>query len=552
MSSINVIIIDDEEPLREAIKILGQWDELHVQHIYEARNGKEALELLAQQPIDIALIDMKMPEMNGKQLLQEIELRYPKLLTVVISGYDDFEYTKQAIRSRVVDYLLKPINRQELNQVLKTAVDMIAAKRKEEEESIHQTITLNMSLPKLKEKLYLSLIDRSYRSYYSEDLVKLVGEDRPNQLRAAASIFMLNLNELSKKRFKQDIDLLHFAVTNIIHDLTSTYFQSFSLANPKQEREIITVISMEGSYREDMLYTLYHQMKKLSVTLKELFQLDVVIGIGMPVATIRELTASFDQSRKALMSFDLKRDHSRSSVIKFEEAHQERVKDNKSVLSRVNQLKQALETGNTVLLQTFCQEIYQKLNTADQFSLGESQKLLAELILIFNDLAMEFGVPSSSLPIGVNDPLHALGLNSDYANMEQMERLLLSIAQAYKERIDQENQQNTSFKIQDIKKYIDLYYYEEIKVTMFAEKYYLSREYLMKLFKQQYGKGIHEYVQYVRMEKAKELLADEQLKVQEISEMLGYKDKNYFSKAFRNMFSMTPSEYRQSLESTKK
>lgn len=552
MSSINVIIIDDEEPLREAIKILGQWDELHVQHIYEARNGKEALELLAQQPIDIALIDMKMPEMNGKQLLQEIELRYPKLLTVVISGYDDFEYTKQAIRSRVVDYLLKPINRQELNQVLKTAVDMIAAKRKEEEESIHQTITLNMSLPKLKEKLYLSLIDRSYRSYYSEDLVKLVGEDRPNQLRAAASIFMLNLNELSKKRFKQDIDLLHFAVTNIIHDLTSTYFQSFSLANPKQEREIITVISMEGSYREDMLYTLYHQMKKLSVTLKELFQLDVVIGIGMPVATIRELTASFDQSRKALMSFDLKRDHSRSSVIKFEEAHQERVKDNKSVLSRVNQLKQALETGNTVLLQTFCQEIYQKLNTADQFSLGESQKLLDELILIFNDLAMEFGVPSSCLPIGVNDPLHALGLNSDYANMEQMERLLLSIAQAYKERIDQENQQNTSFKIQDIKKYIDLYYYEEIKVTMFAEKYYLSREYLMKLFKQQYGKGIHEYVQYVRMEKAKELLADEQLKVQEISEMLGYKDKNYFSKAFRNMFSMTPSEYRQSLESTKK
>ena len=72
----------------------------------------------------------------------------------------------------------------------------------------------------------------------------------------------------------------------------------------------------------------------------------------------------------------------------------------------------------------------------------------------------------------------------------------------------------------------------------------MSREYLMKLFKQEYGLGIHEYVQKVRMEKAKELLDDTQLKIQEISEMLGFKDKNYFSKAFRNYYSISPSEYR--------
>lgn len=542
---VNVIIIDDEEPLREAIKILGEWQSLGVTNVYEANNGKTALELLAQHSIDIALIDMKMPEMNGKQLLQELEHSYPRLLTIVISGYNDFEYTKQAIRSRVVDYLLKPINRQELNQSLRKAVDIMIARRKEEEESINQSITLNMSLPKLKEKLYLSLIDRSYTSYYSEELVKLIGVDKPNHLLAAASIYMLNMEELAKKRFKKDIDLLHFAVTNIIHDITSSYFHSFSFANPKQEREIITMISFEGSYREEMLYKLYHQMNKLSTTFKEFFQLEVVIGLGSPVTSIHELTTSFDQAKRALMSYDLKLKAGSSNVIKSEDKHQERSVDYQSVLTRVNQLKQALETGKA--MQSFCQDIIQQLEAAQQFTLGQSEKLLSEIILMFNDVAIEFGVSSAKLPIGADEPLRMLGVEGDYSNVQQLGAILQQLVQVYKEMIDQEKQQNTGFKISDIKKYIDQYYYEDIKVTMFAEKYYLSREYLMKLFKQQYGKGIHEYVQFVRMEKAKELLADEQLKVQEISEMLGYKDKNYFSKAFRNMFNMTPSEYRQSL-----
>lgn len=546
MSMVNVIIIDDEEPLREAIKILGQWEELGVTNIYEANNGKAALELLAEHRMDIALIDMKMPEMNGKKLLQELELRYPRLLTIVISGYDDFEYTKQAIRSRVVDYLLKPVNRQELNQSLRKAVDIMAVRKKEEEESIHQNITLNMSLPKLKEKLYLSLIDRSYTSYYSEELVKLIGVDRPNHLLAVSSIYMLNMRQLGKKRFKDDIDLLHFAVTNIIHDITSSYFHSFSFANPKQEREIITIISFEGSYREEMLYKFYHQMNKLNATFKELFQLEVVIGLGSPVSNIHELTTSFDQAKRALTSYDLKLKTGSGTVIKSEDEQKVRVTDHQSVLTRVNQLKQSLETGKA--LQSFCQDIIQKLESAEQFTLGQAEKLLDEIILMFNDVAMEFGVSSSKLPIGADEPLRSLGLEGDYSNVQQLGVLLQQLVQVYKDLIDQEKQQDTGFKINDIKKYIDQYYYEDIKVTMFAEKYYLSREYLMKLFKQQYGKGIHEYVQFVRMEKAKELLADEQLKVQEISEMLGYKDKNYFSKAFRNMFNMTPSEYRQSLE----
>jgi len=539
----SVLIIDDEEPLREAIKILGLWEELGVVQLYEATNGREALHILNNHMIHIALVDMKMPELNGSKLLQLMEDQYPELLSIVISGYNDFEYTRQAIRSRVVDYILKPVNRHDLNTALRNAVNIIEAKQRKAEETIHQNITLNMSLPKLKEKLYLSLIDRNFQKYYTEDLMKVVGLGRSNHMFAITTIRFLNMDELIQRRFKNDIDLMQFAASNVIHDVLSNYFQTFSFANPKQERELITVVSLEGNYYEDMNYKLYHGMNSIVTTLNQLFELDVIVGVGLPVQEITELAASFEQSKFALMSYRLSK---RSiHVVKYDEViHNDTPKEHNSIFTRMSQLRQVLDTGSSQLLQSMLHDMMNQWNNTDQFTIGQSEKITDELIMLLNDIAIEYGVPASELPDRKKNAFRVLGICGDYNNYEQYKEVLQQYIQLYKQFIDAVKQQDTSFKINDIKKYIDQYYYEDIKVTMFAEKYYLSREYLMKLFKLQYGCGIHEYVQSVRMEKAKELLQDSNLKIQDISEMLGYKDKNYFSKAFRNYFKMTPSEYR--------
>lgn len=96
-----------------------------------------------------------------------------------------------------------------------------------------------------------------------------------------------------------------------------------------------------------------------------------------------------------------------------------------------------------------------------------------------------------------------------------------------------------------IKEYIEEHYCEDIRISMFSEKYYFSKEYLSKLFKKKYDCGIYEYALNIRMERAKELLADAKLQIQEISERLGYSNSNYFSKAFRNYFDISPTEFRQ-------
>ncbi|MDO4303393.1 MAG: response regulator [Bacillota bacterium] len=99
--------------------------------------------------------------------------------------------------------------------------------------------------------------------------------------------------------------------------------------------------------------------------------------------------------------------------------------------------------------------------------------------------------------------------------------------------------------IEIIKDYIEKNYRNNIKISMFAAQYFFSKEYLSKLFKNKYGCGIYEYVQKVRMERAKDLLLNPEIKIQSIAERLGYADNNYFSKAFRHYYGMSPSQFRK-------
>lgn len=113
-----VLIIDDEPWAREVVKALGDWDRLGLRIVGEAEDGKEGLRLMKELGPHIVLTDMRMPGVDGVELLKQINVQFPLLKIIVMSGYDDFTYLKQAIRSRAVEYLLKPVDPDELNAAL--------------------------------------------------------------------------------------------------------------------------------------------------------------------------------------------------------------------------------------------------------------------------------------------------------------------------------------------------------------------------------------------------------------------------------------------------
>lgn len=120
-----VLIIDDIPLVRDAIRLLGQWDLFGITEIFEAGNALEGCEIIHREAPDIIITDMKMPVMDGTQLLKQLEDHHIKSKIIIISGYSDFKYMKLALQSKVIDYILKPIDPQDLNNALSIAVSEI-------------------------------------------------------------------------------------------------------------------------------------------------------------------------------------------------------------------------------------------------------------------------------------------------------------------------------------------------------------------------------------------------------------------------------------------
>ncbi len=122
-----VLIIDDVALVRDAIRLLGQWELFGITTIYEAGNAQEGLDIIYREKPELIITDMKMPVMDGTALLRKLEEEQIRSKIIVISGFSDFKYTRLAIQSGVIDYILKPIDPQDLNNAVAAAVAQIEA-----------------------------------------------------------------------------------------------------------------------------------------------------------------------------------------------------------------------------------------------------------------------------------------------------------------------------------------------------------------------------------------------------------------------------------------
>ncbi|WP_276354406.1 response regulator transcription factor [Cohnella caldifontis] len=541
-----VLIIDDELPSREAIRILGEWDRLGVGEIREAADGNAAMELVRSWRPDLALVDMKMPEMDGTEFLKLAEAEAPGMLTIVISGFDDFEYTKQAIQSKVVDYLLKPVIRRELNAALEKAVGYLEERRKEASESIDKEIALNMSLPKLKERIYLSMIERHAQDPSLASSLKLIDADHPDTRHLAAVLRILNLDEIKSGKFRGDVSLLHFALNNVIEEIGTRVMPCSSFANPKEERELIVMFRFKDNgndsmRRQEAAALLRDACRKL----ESMFAVSSLAAIGTVAANPRETADSYDKALQRLLSMNLLR---LGDPVTAEDAPSARPAEWFALSGRIAMIRGALQDRNPGFVQGMAEDYLGKIRKAGVFTLGDAFRTIGEMEVLLQDLALDMGVPPEELE---RSGTRSEGISRDFRDFSGFEDLFMRVLDHYCEKIRRYSKEFGSFRIQDIKEYIDQRYAEDINISTFTEKYFLSREYLMKLFKQEYGMGIYEYVLKVRMDKAKELLEAPHLKIQDISDLIGYKDKNYFSKAFKNAFGMSPTEYRHQLEDGK-
>lgn len=185
----NVLIVDDEKHVRDAVKLLGEWDTWQVDNIFEADDGVTAKRFLEQEKIDLMLTDVEMPGLDGLSLLEWTKNHHPKVVTIVLTGYDDYTYMRRAILHQSFDYLLKPIDPDILNDAVGRAIELIGPVP-EQGEAIDQIAKYiathyaeELTLQLMSERFYLSreYISRRFKQRFSVNLSDYIQTIRLNR-----------------------------------------------------------------------------------------------------------------------------------------------------------------------------------------------------------------------------------------------------------------------------------------------------------------------------------------------------------------------------------
>ncbi len=529
----HVLIIDDEEPVRQGIKLLGKWEELGIDTISEAGDGQTGLRILQEEQPEIVLLDMKMPIINGAEFLQITRKEHPDVKFVIISGYDDFEYTKQAIRSKVLDYLLKPVKEAELNQVLANAVKELTAEK--EARVLSRLIAGNLAVSKLNKQLLAAMISENDKLSLWEAFQNM--DPKSMALFQVAVLRIMNGTAVIQQKFQGDPSAAYASFIDTINASSNEWYRSFTFKNPATFNELIIILAMPHSSEQDNIHAIAG-LNGIVAALEDLFGVYAIVGVGEAYPDFESVNHTYDQAVSILDSVNMFQDKG-NVFTACKNVPEGSVRS--SLIDKRDLLFHAFESGSVEYSKNIIAEYFNIIRQIGYFSLEDARKTMLEFMIIIDDISHQFGLESRTK----NQYFKHGQLTGTITGFDDLTRIINLVLEETFDGIKKGMRVAGKENIYKIKEYIDGNYFKEISLNQFSERFYVSKEYLSRIFKEQFGIGIYEYVLKVRMEHARIMLADPEMKVQTVAENVGYNDQHYFSKAFKKYYGVSPSEFRQ-------
>lgn len=507
-----LLIVDDETIIRDGIKaIISRMQSINLE-IYEADNGKTALEIVRNDCPDIILLDIRMPYMDGLEFMQRYAETNQHGKVIILSGYGDFEYTREAIRFGAVDYLLKPVKRENLCSTLEKAAQEIIQSKNEVEEQ-HAAMQSYI----ISEKLYRLILDRRKNAKPLAQLLK------DHNLSFRGDRYRVLYAHIEKETAVQTND----PVGILLAELKRAF--STMLCAELTTNEAFAII-------DDAVFPRPALQRQTEALLQKLtgMGMRVVFGIGESVnLDTAPVRSAYTKAQRASLERFL---YPRQTCFFYEEIQKAAIpwlseKDYASLRYRMQQQdKEGIRQAVLRLFQRFSGEGYSVYSFVE--CLGAS---LLEVIPQNKD--------------NLQQPLNFATLSLFWDTVTQCETLD-DIAAIYAETLSEfypaQNQDALHNKtIQLAKKYIDNHYREDLTLAKVAEHVGMSAAYFSVLFKKENHCGLVEYINDIRIEHAAALLKDPQCRIYEVAIRVGFTDDKYFSRVFKKKMGVSPSEYRR-------
>lgn len=480
-----LLIVDDEEIEREGMAQFIPWDSYEMKVVSTARNGAEGLEKIAKFRPDLAIVDIKMPVMNGIEMIRQAKEQYPDMTFVVLSGYGDYEFTSQAMELGVRHYILKPCDESKMIPVLNKAFAELEEARKKNARSEKLETEARLLKPYAREQLFRDLLlGKAQASSGARQLAdELGGEQR--------MVLLLDF------RLKCGFDSLErYVVGNMLGDLLP---DGTLLMTTGVDRDVLVLAdAMAESSVETAVQVLKKEFKR--------FETLPMLSSASRTGTLAELSVLFRQAQELLQ---LNMDENEPALL--------RPSRNAALPETVNEIFDLEALRQTGSYEELLQELafsFAKMEAKD-YRPQQRQKL-CELAwkLLFEDKA----APEDSL-LAWADALTA-AWNHPQPDARSRE-IFLAIY---------ENLPEPEFSLQ----------------TIAQQRLFMSEDHLRRIFSQMTGNRFSAYLEHCRITQARRLLEFQpDMKISRLAELVGYPlDGQYFSKVFRKICGVTPTEYR--------
>ena len=522
------LIIDDEPVVREGISQIIDWAAHGFELVGACRDGREGLQALERLKPDVVLTDICMPFVDGLELAAWISEQYPGTRTVLLTGYDEFEYAQEAVKLRVSDFLLKPITADELRGILEKIRGELDLERNRDRRFEMLQQQLKESLPLLRER-------------FLNRLVRMTLD--PGEIRQRMAFLELNLAGPAYVALLCDLDeaepqdhIVNLAVHKTIAEIAADRRDSVAFTTPREQSVVIDSASDEAGALSRALECAELIAERINRELGRSVSIgagDAVVGLDNMPQTYRDASTALEQ-RLVLGPAQIITAQQLGGVHLSEVSRPDA--ETRAAYVR------ALRTGDRSGAQSALYEIIESLQLSEgsmETRYLVMQRLLADAL---NGLEA-LGVDATQITEKPENPFAQLGR---LKTLEDMRNWFLGLQDRAHTLLDQRRQQHSRWKALAAEEFIEANFHQpELSLQRVCSALSVSKSYFSSMFKGSTGVTFVEYLTCVRIKRAKELLSYDNLRSYEVAERVGFRDAHYFSLTFKKQTGVSPTEYRE-------
>lgn len=538
MNEIKVFLVEDEMVIRRGIKNSIDWEKEGYIFCGEASDGELAYPMIIKEKPDILITDIRMPFMDGLELCKLVKKELPNIKILILSGYDEFDYAKEAIRLGVTEYLLKPISSGKLLEALNGVSESIR-REKEDKDLVRKYMEeMRENTEHEKQKFFEQMIAGNL------SMADALETGKKYEMNLSAGMYNLLLFRFTLGEENRKSGELLGEAEYAIEKLTERLEYVFEFQRGVEGWAFLLMADNEEQMSE--------RVKELSKDLEEIMKNYSTIayfgGIGQPVARLRELEESFREAERALaarFTMELNR------IISVEDI---RMAQNVDTLDDIEimsfgeiektrtMLEKFLNNGAEDEIDEFVDVYINELPEENLKSVLMRQYIIMDAYIVMMSFCEKIEGIEGEMQAQSEELKNSMKTIQTLEEIKNYIRMLLKKIIGVRDTISGRRYSDIIEIAKDqIRK---TYMSDEISLNTIATEVGMSPSYFSSIFSKEMGKTFVEYLTEIRMDRAKELLMCSSMKTSEIGYEVGYKDPHYFSYIFKKTQNCTPKEFR--------